>query len=190
MSAHTPVGINTAISFSGSSAASVAISQQTEYVRLAAHGNTCHVKINSSDATPVANTENYFVVNGDPECINIGKVRSQPVQKLTKGSSTTIEFQQGTGSQFIVGDRVTLTAPGQTGFNFTHKEVTAVNNRVNPDGGPAGYSRIITVDHDSSAVSGTWNESLLGSDLRSSFKVAVIQGSGSGTLHAQQVQIS
>ena len=56
MTAYTPVGINTAISFSGTSAPSVAIPQQTSYLRVTAHTNTCHVKVNNSDATPVANT--------------------------------------------------------------------------------------------------------------------------------------
>ena len=190
MTAYTPVGINTAISFSGTSAPSVAIPQQTSYLRVTAHTNTCHVKVNNSDATPVANTEDFFVTTGVPEVINIGQSRSQPVQKLTKGSTTTIEFQQGTGTQFIVGDRVSLTGAGaNNAFDFLHKEVTAVDTLANI-GEPGAYSRIITVDYDSSAVGGTWNETLLGSELRASIKIAVIQGSGGGTLHAQQVQIS
>ena len=86
----------------------------------------------------------------------------------------------------MVGDYVSLTAPGQTGFNFSFKEVTAVNTTANFDG---YHGTRITVNYDSSSVSGTWDESLLGSDLRASLKVAALQAGGAGTVKIQQVQI-
>jgi len=77
-----------------------------------------------------------------------------------------------------------LTVTGQSNFNFTHKIITAIDNSTNVSG---YFGTKVTIDHDSSAVTDTfaspWGE------LRSSFKVAAL-GTGSGTIHFQQVQIA
>ena len=57
---------------------------------------------------------------------------------------------------------------------------------------PKGYGRIITVDYDSSSVSGTWNATLTNqSDLRASFKLGGIRVGGTNSvIYYQQVQIT
>ncbi len=178
-----PIGAQVSITTSGSSAKSAAQAHQTKYLRVVAKSNDAYIKVGGD---PTATTADFYLVANVPEVISTGQVRSQPVQNVTKGATTIIDFQSGTGSQFVVGDYVTLTAPGQTSFAFSHKEVTAVNNTNNFDG---YHGTRITVDHNSSGVSGTWDETKLGSDLRESFKVAVLQAGGAGTVKIQQVQV-
>tara|TARA_R100001443_G_scaffold81571_1_gene88524 strand:- start:306 stop:866 length:561 start_codon:yes stop_codon:yes gene_type:complete len=178
-----PIGDQVSITTSGSSAKSAAQSHQTKYLRVVAKANDAYIKVGGD---PTATTADFYLVANVPEVISTGQVRSQPVQKVTKGNPTIIDFQSGTGSQFVVGDYVTLTAPGQTSFAFSHKEVTAVNNTNNFDG---YHGTRITVDTNTSGASGTWDETKLGSDLRESFKVAVLQAGGAGTVKIQQVQV-
>ncbi len=179
-----PVGSQQSITTSGSAASSNAISQQTQYIRAVAISNDAYIEVGPEEPNPTATTASFYLVENKPEILSLGSVRAQPVQNLTKGATTIIDFQEGTGSQFVVGDYVTLTAPGQTGFNFTFKEVTAVNRTANYDG---FHGTRITVDVDTSSVGGSWNQSLLGSDLRASFKVSALQSGGAGTVKIQQV---
>ena len=178
-----PIGDQVSITTSGSSAKSAAQSHKTKYLRVVAKSNDAYIAIGGE---PTATTASFYLVANVPEVISTGQVRSQPVQNVTKGATTIIDFQSGTGSQFVVGDYVTLTAPGQTSFAFSHKEVTAVNRTANFDG---YHGTRITENNDSSSVSGTWDETLLGSDLRASLKVAALQAGGAGTVKIQQVQI-
>lgn len=178
-----PIGDQVTITTSGTSAKSAAQSHQTKYLRVVAKTNDAYIAIGGE---PTATTANFYLVKDVPEVISTGQVRSQPVQKVTKGATTIIDFQSGTGSQFVVGDYVTLTAPGQTSFEFAHQEVTAVNRTAGYDG---YHGTRITVDYNSSGASGTWDESLLGSDLRESFKVAARSTGGAGAVKIQQVQV-
>jgi len=178
-----PIGNQVSITTSGSSAKSAAQSQQTKYLRVIAKTNDAYIAVGGE---PTATTASFYLVKDVPEVISTGQVRSQPVQNITKGNPTIIDFQSGTGSQFVVGDYVTLTAPGQTSFAFSHKEVTAVNRTAGYDG---YHGTRITVDANTTGASGTWDEAKLGSDLRESFKVAVLQESGAGTVKIQQVQV-
>ena len=178
-----PIGNQVSITTSGSSAKSAAQSQQTKYLRVVAKANDAYIKVGGD---PTATTADFYLVANVPEVISTGQVRSQPVQNVTKGNPTIIDFQSGTGSQFVVGDYVTLTAPGQTSFAFSHKEVTAVNRTAGYDG---YHGTRITVDANTTGASGTWDEAKLGSDLRASFEVAVLQAGGAGTVKIQQVQV-
>ena len=178
-----PIGNQVSITTSGSSAKSGAQPHQTKYLRVVAKTNDAYIAVGGE---PTATTASFYLVKDVPEVISTGQVRSQPVQNITKGNPTIIDFQSGTGSQFVVGDYVTLTAPGQTSFAFSHKEVTAVNRTAGYDG---YHGTRITVDANTTGASGTWDEAKLGSDLRESFKVAVLQESGAGTVKIQQVQV-
>ena len=178
-----PIGNQVSITTGGSSAKSGAQPHQTKYLRVVAKTNDAYIAVGGE---PTATTASFYLVKDVPEVISTGQVRSQPVQNITKGNPTIIDFQSGTGSQFVVGDYVSLTAPGQTGFNFSFKEVTAVNTTANFDG---YHGTRITVNYNSTGVSGTWDEAKLGSDLRASLKVAALQAGGAGTVKIQQVQI-
>ena len=92
---------------------------------------------------------------------------------------------EGTGSPFEVGDYVSLTVTGQTSYDFSHKEVTAVDRTADVNG---FFSTRITVANNSSsgnpaALTGT-------GVLRNSLKIAAEARTGTGSLHCQQVQVT
>ena len=182
--AHNPVGINSALPITTSSARGLdTTAHKTDALRVVAVGAGAHVAIGTF---PTATTANYYVAVGESEVITLGACRNQKVIGITTGTTTTIDFPEGTGSPFQVGDAVSLTVTGQTDYNFTHQIVSSVDNSAGVDG---FYSTRIVVDHDSS----TGNPAALiptnSAELRGSFMVAAL-GTGSGTLHYQQVQTS
>ena len=179
--AHNTVGVNSSFTISGSSAQSAAATHQSEFVRFVAVGASAHVAIGTN---PTATAQNYYIPSGGVEVLSIGRPTSQRVVGITTGTSTIVNFPEGTGSQFAVGDSVSLTVTGQSNFNFTHKIITGIDTSTNVSG---YFGTKVTVDHDSSSVSDTFASPW--AELRSSFKVAAL-GSGSGTIHFQQVQIA
>ena len=179
--AHNTVGVNSSFAISGTSAQSAAVTHQSEFVRFAAVSASAHVAIGTN---PTATAQNYFIPSGGTEVLSIGKPTSQRVVGVTTGTTTVLNFPEGTGSQFEVGDAVSLTVTNQSNFNFTHKIITAIDTSTNVGG---FYGTKVTIDHNSSAVTDTFSSPW--AELRSSFKVAAL-GSGAGTLHFQQVQIA
>jgi len=182
MTALKPVGVNTTFSTSTASAQSTNIAQQSDSIRIVAETAGVHVAIGTN---PTATVENFYVPTTDATEISLGPVRSQRVVGVTTGATTIIDFPEGTGSPFEIGDAVSLTVTGQSTFDFTHKIVTDINTTA----GVHGYfGTRLTVDHDSSSVSATFNSP--DATLRRSVRVAVRTGSGTGTVHIQQVQVS
>ena len=177
-----PVGINSTISTSTSSARTSAISQQTENIRVVAETVGCYVAIGTN---PTATNENFYVSSTDASEIAIGFPAAQRVVGITTGTTTTIDFPEGTGSPFAVGEAVTLTA-GQSNFDFTHKIVSSINNTSNVGG---YFNTRIVVDHDSSSVTDTFDPNNW-TQLRKSIKVAVKSEAGTGKAYIQQVQVS
>ena len=190
MAAFKTVGATGTVTATASNVKSGAISQQSSYLRVVATAAPAQVAVGGD---PTASATTLYIAQNVPEIISIGAVRAQPIANFGKGATTTITFYEGQGTQFVVGDYVTLTAPGQTGFAFSHQEVTAVNDS-NASGSPGtkGYGRIITVDYDSSSVSGDWSATLTNqSDLRASFKLGGIRVGGTNSvIYYQQVQIT
>ena len=195
--AHKPVGSNQILDVTGTSARSSAIAQQSDSMRVVAIGTdpatghtapVVHVKVESGD--PTATSANYVISAGQAEVISIGKPLSQRVVGVsTTGTSTIIDFPEGTGSPFSVGDHVSLTAfDSQTYLQFSHKEVTAVDNSAGFNG---LHGTRITVDHDY-GVGYAHTQPKRYAELRSSIKIAAITSSGSNPakLHFQQVQTS
>ena len=182
MTALKPVGVNTTFATSVTSEDTDAIAQQSDSIRIVAVGEGVHVAIGTN---PTATTENFYVPVTDATEISLGPVRSQRVVGVTTGTTTIIDFPEGTGSPFEIGDAVSLTVTGQSNFDFTHKIVTSIDTSA----GVAGYfSTRLTVDHDSSSVTDVFNSPE--ATLRRSVKVAVRTASGTGTVHIQQVQVS
>ena len=177
-----PVGINSTISTSTSSARTSAISQQTENIRVVAETVGCYVAIGTN---PTATSENFYVSSTDASEIAIGFPAAQRVVGITTGTTTTIDFPEGTGSPFAVGEAVTLTA-GQSNFDFTHKIVSSINNTSNVGG---YFNTRIVIDHDSSSVTDTFDPNNW-TQLRKSIKVAVKSEAGTGKAYIQQVQVS
>ena len=182
---HKPVGVNSSFAIaSGANRRGVDQTlQQSDSLRVVAKGAGCHVAIGT---LPTAATTNYYVHSGVPEVISLGTVKSNRVTGITTGATTTIDFAEGTGSPFEVGDAVSLTVTGQSDYDFTHKIVSSVNTTSGVDG---YFNTRIVVDHDSSAGNPAALLSSSQAILRGSFMVAAY-GDGTGTLHYQQVQSS
>ena len=190
MSAHQQVGDLVSFTATASSVQSSAIPQKTQYLRVVAVTEPAHVAIGTN---PTATTANYYLVADVPEVISIGQARSQPVVGITTGTTTTIEFQEGTGSQFTVGDTVNLTVTDQDYYDdaVAGAIVTEVNTKsANGSGdGTQGFGRIITVAANTVAIATAYSTSNY-AELRNVFKVAGIRGgSSNAVIKAQQVQV-
>ena len=131
MSALKPVGVNTTFATSTTSARSVAISQQSDTIRVVAESAGAYVAIGT---LPTATHDNFYVTSTDPEKISIGPVLANRVVGITTGTTTTIDFPEGTGSPFVAGDAVSLTVSGQSNFDFSHKIVSSVDSSSGNDG--------------------------------------------------------
>ena len=196
--AHQPVGTGSSITVSvgaGHARTSGVISHMSDTLRVAIVGDSeiqgAHVAISKSEFSPAANATNYLVLKDKPATITLNRPSSQRVIGITTGSTTYIDFPEGTGSPFGVNDMVTLRVDGQPYFEASvgFSTVTKVWNGSTPD----GYnSTRITVNADTSGiktdyVSTNWAE------LRSSFKVSsfgIGLGAKTGALYFQQVQIT
>lgn len=182
MTAIRPVGINSTISTSTSSQQTSAISQQSDTLRVVAE--TAGVYVNYG-ANPVSTNENIYVPVGEGEDISLGPVQSNRVVGITTGTTTIIDFPEGTGCPFGVGDAVTLTA-NQSNFNFTHQLVQSVDNTA----GVGGYFNTrMTVNYNSASVTDVFDAQQF-AEIRKSIKVSVKTESGSGKAYIQQVQVS
>jgi hypothetical protein len=185
--AHNPVGINSALPINGSSSSRGLDTtlHKTDALRVVAVGAGAHVAIGTF---PTATVQNYYVAIGEEEIITLGACRNQKVVGLsTTGTTTVIDFPEGTGSPFQAGDAVTLTVANQDYWNFTHKIVASVDNTAGING---FYNTRIIVNNDYGV--GYAHTSLISTnfaELRGSFMVAAL-GTGSGTLHYQQIQSS
>jgi len=136
---------------------------------------------------PIATPSNFFVHEGEAETIAIGRVNSQQVVGIETGAVTTVSFPEGViGSPFAVGDSVTLSVTGQSGYNISNALVKSITQTsVEP------YQTKVELFH--STASGAPDETRDGlgtfAELRSTFRVAAL-GLGSGKLYIQQVQES
>jgi len=182
--AHKPVGNCVTFATSGTSAKSSAISQQASALRVVSVGQNAHVAVGPD---PTATAANYYLVSNVPETISLGNPTSQRVVGITTGATTTIDFPEGTGCPFGVGDAVSLTVTGQTTYNFSHKLISSIDTSA----GEGGYfSTRIVVANDSSSGNPAALLSTSYAELRGSFKVAVKNSSGNGNVFVQQVQVS
>ena len=187
MSAHQQVGDLVSFTATDSSVQSSAIPQKTQYLRVVAIDQDAHVAVSTN---PTATTANYYLVADVPEVISIGKPRSQPVVGITTGSTTIIEFQEGTGSQFTVGDTVNLTVTDQDYYDsaVTGSIVTAVNETYEPNA-DSGYCRRITLAANTTSIATAYSSSNY-AELRNVFKVAGIRGGGTNAVvKVQQIQV-
>lgn len=179
--AHKPVGSGFSTSIqSGSATKSSAFPVQTDTLRLVAVGAGAHVAIGTE---PTASNTDYYVSSGTEVTLALSPA-SQRVSGITTGTTTIINFPQGTGTPFEVGDYVTLTSNTQSYYNFAHKPVTSIDSSTSYDG---YFSTRITIETDTSGIATAFNG--VDGDLRKSLKVSNY-GTGSGTLYIQQIQIS
>ena len=181
------VEAGTSITTSATSAKSGAISGKSTALRLVATGQNTHVAIGTE---PTAAVTDFIIPSGGVATLGFTNTSSRIVS-YTKGTTTTLDFPEGTASPFAVGNYVSLSCSSQTDFDFTHKRVKTVYNQSRTSQAYAGenwFGQRIIVEHDSSSVSGTFNDP--DATLRASLKVAARTDTGTGKLYIQQVQIS
>ena len=181
------VGAGTSITTGTASQQSSPISGKSNALRIVATGQNTHVAIGTEPVAAVTD----FIIPKDSAVTLAFSNTSARVVSYTKGSTTIIDFPEGTSSPFGVGDYVSLSCSTQTDFDFTHKRVKNVFNKssaANRGLGENFFGQRIIVEHNSGSVSGTFNDP--DATLRGSFKVAARTDSGSGKLYIQQVQIA
>ena len=196
MAAHQPVGNSTSFATGTTSAQSIQFDQKSDTLRVVALSQGAHVGYGS---TPVSTEANYYVPAGGTALINIGQPSSQRVVNVIKSPAasgvTTIFFPQGViGAPFEVGDTVSLSS-NLSGWSFEHHPIQSINYpSFSNSTGDNAQSVNVVVDFSSHGFSGTWadSDSGAGNDgtLRKSFKVSARTDSSTGTLYAQQVQVS
>ncbi len=159
------------------------IAHKSDTLRLCAITKEAHVKV-SFGADPTATASDFYIPVNTTASLSIGGPQANRVVGITTGATTIIDFPEGTGSPFGVGDAVTLSVPGQDYYDFEHKLVTNVDSSA----GNGGYfSTRITVNSDTSGVATALSSQ--NAELRGSFKVSAL-ADGAGKLYIQQVQIT
>ena len=189
-----PVGSGASIALTTDTANTTSsIAQKANTLRVVLVGadavQGAHVAI-GTDAS--ATTSDFYIVKNEPASINIFRPSSQRVVGITTGTTTLIDFPEGTGSPFAVGSRVDLTVTGQSYYDDVvgFATVSKVWDGANIGG---YYSTRITVDADTSGIVTAYNSDNY-AELRNSFKVSALSkggaNTGKSTLYYQQVQIS
>ena len=179
--AHRPVGAGSSFNFTaGTATTSTSFSVQSSVLRVVAVNNAAHIAVGGN---PSATTSDYYVPSGGTATLGLTKA-SNRVVGVTTGATTVVTVPEGTQVPFGVGDYVSLTATGQSYYNFTHQEVLSVDTTAGVD----GYFQIrMTVNYNSSGIVTAFGSP--DSTVSLSNKVSAY-GAGSGTLYYQQVQIS
>ena len=179
--AHRPVGAGSSFNFTaGAASTSSAFSVQSNVLRVVAVNGAAHVAIGTE---PVATVADYYVPSGQAVTLALTKA-SNRVVGVTTGTTTVVTVPEGTQVPFGVGDYVSLTASGQSYYNFTHAPVVSVDTTSSVSG---SYQTKMTVAYNSSGIVTAFNPS--DAEVRLSQKISAY-GAGAGTLYIQQVQIT
>ena len=186
-----PVGSGVSFAISGTAAASAFISHQSEYLRVYSPDKDAHVAVGTN---PTATTTDVVVITGEPEVLTIGRPSSQRVVAITTGTTTTIDFPEGTGSPFEKDDIVSLTINGTA-----HHDVGTLANAyvgiitdvgvlsVNRTAGFSGFHNTrVVVNADTSGIKTAFDFDY--AELRDQFKVSAEAIAGTGMFYAQQIQ--
>ena len=192
-----PVGSGSSIA-SGASASHAKFSHQSDAVRVYADGCTATVAVGN---TAVAAATDFIIpANHEPETINIGRPSAQRVVGVTTTDTTTIiDFPEGTGAPFFVGQRVSLTVtdPQNRHFEFTDKPIASINNTA----GVGGYfgTRLV-VTHSYGAIVGVHTAYVDGpsesAELRDVVHISALAkpnshgNAATGAVYFQQVQVT
>ena len=185
------VGAGTSITTGAASQQSIPISGKSTAIRVVATGQNTHVAIGTEPTAAVTD----FVVPKDSAATLGFTNTSARVVSYTKGTTTILDFPQGTASPFAAGDYVSLDlADGsdQDYYEFSHKRVYSVYDRERTayrGSGENWFGQRIIVENDYGRNIST---SLIDNNttLRSSQKVAALTDTGTGKLYIQQVQIA
>lgn len=135
-------------------------------------------------ATPGINTSTSFWVSANSEVVLKEAVRSEPTVGIITGTTTTVIFQEGTGSVFSVGDYVELTGISPSGINTNFAQVATVDN----SSGYNGYHNTrLTLNWNTSSQGAVTDA---GGELRKVTKIAAYNDSSNpNTIHITEVQV-
>ena len=189
--AHNPVGSGASVALTVDTAAVAAnlVAHKANTLRVVLIGESgvqgAHVAV-GTDAT--ATTSDYYVVKDVPASLNIFRPSSQRVVGITTGTTTTIEFPEGTGSPFGAGSSVAITVTGQSYYD----DIINGNGVASVDNSAFGNGKIV-VNADTSGIVTAYDSSNY-AELRNSFKVSALAKGGAATekaaLYYQQVQVT
>ena len=189
--AFNPVGSGASIATGASATKSSYFAHQSNTLRVVAVGQPCHVAVGASSTVA---SSNFFLAADTETTISCGRPSSQRVVAITTGTSTQIDFPEGTGGPFYEGQVVSLSVNGdQSYYDFDNKVVSAISQTWASGDNQANYfGTRITVANDWSGIvtafNGVGNNS---AELRDSIIVGALGVSGNaGQLYFQQVQIS
>ena len=177
---HQPVGAGVSFAGATSSARSGIITHYTDTVRVHALTGDAHVAVG---ADPGADNTSYYVPAGGTATLNIGRPKSQLVVGVTTGTTTIVDFPDGSGCPFAVGDKVQLTGIVPSGINGGSSGIALTVTSIS-DGTVRTNPRLILAHNTAAQGAVTDGEG----ELRDMIQVAA-KGPG-GTLYVQQVQIT
>ena len=186
-----PVGSGSSLTVSTDTAKVIAngIAQQSDTLKVTLVGASglegAHIKVGEM---PTATTADFYLVKGETATISIHRPSSQRVIGITTGSTTILQFPEGTGSPFGVGNSVSITATDQSYYD----DIINGNGVASVDNSAFGNGKIV-VNADTSGIVTAYDSSNY-AELRNSFKVSAY-GEGAaagkkGALYYQQVQVT
>ena len=192
-----PVGSGSSIA-SGASASHAKFAHKTDAIRVYADGCTATVAVGN---TAVAAATDFIIpANHEPETINIGRPSAQRVVGITTTATTTIiDFPEGTGAPFFVGQRVSLTVtdPQNRHFEFTDKPIASINNTAGVGG---FFATRLVVTHSYGAITGVHTAYVDGpsesAELRDVVHISALAkpnshgNAATGAVYFQQVQVT
>jgi len=183
--AHRPVGAGISLSTTATSGMTTSFVVQSNVIRVTAVTSGAFVAIGTN---PTATIADYYIPAGKSETLAMTKA-SNRVVGITTGTTTIVDFPEGTQTPFGVGDYVTLTGANDSNYNFVHVPVTAVDTSSGVNG---YYQTRITLGYNSSGIITAFSPSGSGgsASLSSSQRLAARTEGGGGIVYAQQVQIS
>ena len=186
-----PVGSGSSLTVSTDTAKVIAngIAQQSDTLKVTLVGASglegAHIKVGEM---PTATTADFYLVKGETATLNIHRPASQRVIGITTGSTTIIQFPEGTGSPFGVGNSVSITATDQSYYD----DIINGNGVASVDNSAFGNGKIV-VNADTSGIVTAYDSSNY-AELRNSFKVSALAKGGAATekaaLYYQQVQVT
>ena len=134
---------------------------------------------------------NLYLASGDTVTISCGRPSAQRVVGITTGTTTTIDFPEGTGCPFYQGQVVSLSVTGgsQDYYDFSNKTIASINNTTGVNG---YFNTRIVVNADTSGIvtafAGNNNTAVPYAELRDQIIVGNRGTGGAGALYFQQVQ--
>jgi hypothetical protein len=183
--AHRPVGAGISLTTSATSGMTTSFVIQSNVIRVTAVTAGAFVAIGTNPSATIAD---YYIPAGRTETLALTKA-SNRVVGITTGTTTIVDFPEGTQAPFGVGDYVTLTGASESLYNFTHVSVISVDT----SSGVNGYHQSrITLNHNSSGILTAFSSagSNIGASLSLSQRLAARTEGSAGVVYAQQVQIS